>query len=198
MPCLTWSYGGESGCLDFDPRGQTFGKLCFAGTPKWIPANLFEIYQDRERIWKILPTNFPEVIQISIFQNNKWNVVKDHAYEIEDGELIRVTMDDELIKILFVESTQCIDVSSYGEIWDSNAWTLKDSFLSKTDLRQAERLNWISAFIKKNGGTGFIALATFLLIEIGPIVLQIVPPLLESIPALVNLNNSSKKNPLPQ
>lgn len=203
MACVSWSYEDDVGCLDFGAKGQTIGKICFAGTPKWMSAKLFNICQNQLGLWQIVPARLAEIIKIEVFENDLWTVLEDLARAIEDGFLIRVRMDDKIIKLIFVEGLYCAEASSYGEFWESPVWTSENPVASPPESRLMasptessltdsspesilkKKAEWIASFIKSHGTSGMLALLLGALVEFGPAILKALPPIMEAIPSLI-------------
>ena len=203
MASLSWSYENDVGCLDFGAKGQTVGKICFPGTPKWMSAKLFNICQNQAGIWHLIPARLAEIIKIEVFENDLWTVLEDLARAIEDGFLIRVRMDDKIIKLVFVEGLCCVEASSYGEFWESPVWTSENPVVSPPESRLMisppessltdsplesslkKKAEWIAGFVKSHGTSGMLALLLGALVEFGPAILKALPPIMEAIPSLI-------------
>lgn len=190
MTSISWAYGSDLGCLDFDESGQTIGRLCFTGTPRWIPAKLFTICQNWEKVWEIIPQKFSEVIKVEVFKDNLWSIVEHHAIAIEDGVLIRVRMDDLILKMVFVEDLRCQEISAYGESWEAQTWTRENVKVSEVTDPLAVKLEWINNFILKYGFSGIITIGIGLCIELAPIAIKALPALIEVAPALIDEKES--------
>lgn len=198
MASVSWSYESDVGCLDFGSKGQTIGKICFPGTPKWMSARLFNICQDQAGVWQLIPARLAEIIKIEVFKDDLWTVLEDLAEVIEDGFLIRVRMDDKILKLVFIEGLYCVEASSYGEFWESPIWTSENpevipaassvasSVASSPESVLKTKVEWIAAFIKSHGTSGMLALLLGAMVEFGPAILKALPPILEAIPQLIN------------
>lgn len=193
MASISWSYESDVGCLDFDAKGQTIGKICFPGTPKWMSAKIFNISQNQAGIWLMIPARLAEIIKIEVFKDDLWTVIEDLPEVIEDGFLIRVRMDDKIIKLIFVEGLFCVEASSYGEFWESPVWTSENpavisaviSAVSSPELVLKTTTEWIADFIKSHGMSGMLALLLGSLVEFGPVILKALPPIMDAIPQLI-------------
>lgn len=195
MASVSWSYESDIGCLDFGSKGQTIGKICFPGTPKWMSSRLFNICQDPAGVWHLIPARLAEIIKIEVFKDDLWTVLEDLAEVIEDGFLIRVRMDDKILKLVFIEGLYCVEASSYGEFWESPIWTSENPEVIPIESRLMvippesilkTKAEWIAGFLKSHGTSGMLALLLGGLVEFGPAILKALPPILEAVPQLIN------------
>lgn len=177
MSCILWSDDIGSGCIEFESKEKAIGRSCLSDSPRWLPRNIFEVFEAKG-FWMIrLLTNHDWVI-VECHNGAAWQQISSAPILIDQNTMIRVRIlkTNFIFKFVFMGHVTCHDASTIDYIWRSNLWNssshdpdpeVTELMIPEGDRLVIHRLEWLATYFEKHRWSAIASLLTLASVFVG-------------------------------